>query len=96
MTLHKQLVNKIHDEQDRYLARIEKLPPKEIIYKAYEICYREEFVNILENTEYPDEFTRKLLEMPKPICSLYDAWLGMDCGVWEMLEDVIRSLKEEL
>ena len=96
MTLHEQLVNKIHEEHEQYLAEIEKLPPKEIIFNAYEICYREEFVNILENVELSDEFTTKLLEIPKPIYFLYDAWLGTDGGVWEMLEDVIRNVEEEL
>ena len=96
MTLHEKLVNKIHEEQEQYLAEIEKLPPKEIIFKAYEICYREEFVNILENVEFSDEFTAKLLEMPNPIYFLYDEWLGADGGVWEMLEDVVRNVEEEL
>lgn len=96
MTLHEKLVNKIHEEQEQYLAKIEKLPPKEIVFKAYEICYREEFANILENTEFSDEFTEKLLEMSEPIGILYDAWLNTDCGVWEMLEDVIRNFEEEL
>lgn len=90
-TLHEKLVNKIHDEQEQYLAEIEKLPPKEIIFKAYEICYREEFVNMLENTEYSDKVMAKLLELPNPIGVLYDDWLHMDGGVCEMLEEVIRD-----
>lgn len=91
MTLHEKLVNKIHEEHEQYLAEIEKLPPKEIIFKAYEICYREEFVGMLENTEYSDEVMAKLLEVPNPIGMLYDEWLRMDGGVCEMLEDVIRD-----
>ena len=91
MTLHEKLVNKIHEEHEEFLAEIEKLPPKEIIFKAYEICYREEFVNVLENTEYSDKVMEKLLELPNPIGVLYDDWLHMDCGVYEMLEDVIRN-----
>lgn len=91
MTLHEKLVNKIYDEQEQYLAEIEKLPPKEIIFKAYEICYREEFVGMLENTEYSDEVMTKLLELPNPIGVLYDDWLHMDCGVYDVLEEVIRN-----
>lgn len=96
MTLHEKLVNKIHEEQEQYLAKVEKLPPKEIILRAYEIGYREEIVIILESTEFTDEFTTKLLEMPKPIAYLYAVWLGMDGGVWDMLSDMIRSVEEEL
>ena len=91
MTLHEKLVNKIRTEQEQYLAEIEKLPPKEIIYKAYEICYREEFAGMLENTEYSDETMEKLLEYPNPVGILYDEWLGMDCSVCEMLENIIRE-----
>lgn len=96
MTLHEQLVDKIYNEQEQYLAEIEKLPPKEIIFKAYQICYREEIVNILENTEFTDEFEKELLKLQNPIATLYDAWLSTDCGVYEMLEDVIRNFEEEL
>ena len=53
-------------------------------------------MNILENTEFSDELTRKLLEMPKPIYFLYDVWLGTDGGIWEMLEDVIRNCEEAI
>ena len=94
MTLHEKLVNKIHEEHNQFLSEIEKLPPKEIIFKAYEICYREEFVNILENTEFSDEFTKKLLAMQNPISFLYNEWLGFDSGVWDMLENVIRVIEE--
>lgn len=96
MTLHEQLVDKIHNEQEQYLAEIEKLPPKEIIFKAYQICYREEIVNILEITEFTDKFTKELLKLQNPIATLYDTWLNTDCGVCEMLEDVIRNFEEEL
>ena len=91
MTLHEKLVNKIHEEQEQFLAEIEKLPPKGIIYSAYEITCREELMNVLENTEFSDETTEKLLALPNPIGVLYDEWLGMDCGFYEMFEDMIRS-----
>lgn len=95
MTLYEKLVNKIHEEHEQFLAEIEKLPPKEIIFKAYEICYREEFVMMLESTEYSDETMTKLLEVPNPIGVLYDEWLHYDCSICEMLEDVIRNYDAE-
>lgn len=91
MTLHEKLVNKIHEEHEQFLAKIEKLPPKEIICKAYEITCREEIVNILENTEFSDIITTRLLELPNPIGILYDEWLHMDCGFYEIFEDMIRN-----
>lgn len=96
MTSYEKLVNKIHEEQDNYLAEIEKLPPKKIIFKAYEICYREEFVNILENTEFSEELTQALSDLPNPIGYLYDLWLGVDSSAWDMLEDMIRDCEIRL
>ena len=94
MTLYEKLTNKIHEEQEQYLAEIEKLPPKEIIYKAYEICYREEFINILDNAEFTDDVMQALLEVPNPVAELYEKWLHTDIGVWDILEDVIRNYAE--
>lgn len=91
MTLHEKLVNKIHEEHEQFLAEVEKLPPKEIIFKAYEICYREEFICMLENTAYSDETMERLLALPNPIGVLYDEWLDTDCSVCEMLGDIIRE-----
>lgn len=96
MTLYEQLSNKIHEEQEQYLAEIEKLPPKEIIFKAYEICYREEFINILDNAEFSDDIMQALLDLPNPIAHIYDKWLGTDVSVCEMLEDVIGDYAEWL
>ena len=91
MTLHEKLIKKIHEEQKQYLAEIEKLPPKEIIHKAYEICYRNEFVFILENCEHSEETTKRLLALSNPIAILYDDWLNTDGSICEMLEDVING-----
>lgn len=91
MTLHEKLVNKIHEEHEQFLAQIEELSPKGIIYSAYEITCREELVNVLENTEFNDETTEKLLALPNPIGVLYDEWLHMDGGFYEMFENVIRN-----
>ena len=95
MTLYEQLTNKIHEEQEQYLAEIEKLTPQEIIYKAYEICYREEFINIIDNAEFSDELMQSLLELPNPIAQIYEEWLHTDVGVWDILEDVIRNYNAE-
>lgn len=92
MTTHEKLVNRIHEEQKQYLEEIEQLTPKEIISKAYEICYREEFICMLETTEYSEEIMTKLLQYQNPIAVLYREWLYMDGSVCDILEDVIRNI----
>lgn len=88
------LIDRIHQEQERYLEYIEQLPPKEIIAKAYEICYREEFISILETTEFADDELAFLLATPSLISVLYAEWLDTDGGVTEMLTDVITTFVE--
>lgn len=96
MTAYEKLVNKAHEEQEQYLTEIEKLPPKEIIYKAYEISYRNELLNILENAQFTDKLTQALSELPNPIAYLYDLWLGVDGSDWDMLVDVVRDCESIL
>lgn len=85
------LANKVQQEQAEYFKRIEQLTPKEIIEKAYEICYRNEFVCIIENAIYDEETVELLLNIPHLIDLLYDEWLCTDASVCEMLEDVITD-----
>ena len=89
------LIKRIHEEQKEYLARIEQMPPREIISKAYEICWREEFICLLESTEFDDETMAVLLNTPHLLDILYDEWLSTDVGVHDMLADVIRDFVRE-
>lgn len=85
------LIDRIHQEQKEYLKRIEQLPPKEIIAKAYEICYREEFISILEMEEFADDELAFLLATPSLISVLYAEWLDTDGSIVQMLTDVIYT-----
>ena len=89
------LIDRIHKEQEEYLENIKQLPPEEIIGKAYEICYREEFICILETTEFDNDTMAILLATPNLIDTLYAEWLDTDGGVTEMLTDVITTFIEE-
>ena len=90
----KNFINRIHAEQTQYLADIAQLPPNKIIEKAYEICYRNEFVSILESTMFDDETMAVLMNTPNILDILYDEWLRTDASVCDMLEDVIRDFAE--
>ena len=89
------LIEKVRQEQREYLDRIEQLPPRDIIGKAYEICYREELVGIIENTVYDDETIELFLNTPYLIDVLYDEWLKTDTSICSMLEDVITDFVYE-
>lgn len=90
-----ELTNRIYAEQKAYLDRIATLPPREIINKAYEICWREEFVCLLETTMLDDKTIEVLLNTEHLLDLLYDEWLSTDVSVSDMLKDVIRNFIEE-
>ena len=89
------LINRICKEHEEYLEHIKQLPPEEIIGKAYEICYREEFINIIENSILSAETVKVLLNTPHVIDVLYDEWLKTDGSICDMLTDVIINFVEE-
>jgi hypothetical protein len=93
--MKQKLINHIHEEHKEYLEHIEQLSPKEIISKAYEICYREEFISIIEGSILSDETIEVLLNIPHIIDVLYDEWLKTDGSVCDMLTDVIINFVEE-
>ena len=85
------LIDRIHAEHQQYLADIAQLPPIEIIRKAYEICWREEFICLLENTEFDDKTLSVFNNTPHLLDTLYDEWLSTDISVHDMLSDVIYN-----
>lgn len=88
------LLERIHKEQEEYLEEIKQLPPEKIIAKAYEMCYREEFIIILETGHLDDKTIDKLLKYPFIIDMLYSKWLNTDGSICDMLIDVIDDVKE--
>lgn len=92
MTKWDRVLERIHKEQKAYYDRIEKLPPRAIINKAYEMCYRDELMIILENTEFSDEVYEKLLSETYILEFLYDEWLDADVSICQELEDIIERV----
>jgi hypothetical protein len=90
-----EFINLIYQEQEKYLDYVAKLSPEEIINKAYEICYRNEIVSILETEFLDDEAVEVLMSMPNPVSTLYQVWLDTDASVVGMLEDVICDFVQE-
>ena len=95
--MYEQLMERIYKENMDFLAEVRKLPIDQVIGLAYEICYREEFMCMLENcASLDDEEIEKLLKLPKPVEFLYNQWLRTDASICEMLEDVISDYLAEV
>ena len=93
--MKQKLIDRIYKEHEEYLNHIEQLTPKEIIGKAYEICYREEFISILESSTFSNEAIEVLLNTPNVLDVIYDEWLNTDASICDMLTDVITTFVEE-
>ena len=93
--MKKQLIDRIHAEHEEFLAELKKKPVDVIIDYAYEICYREELVSILEGINMTEEEIAKLLQLPNPVGFLYDEWLKTDASVVGMLEEVVTDFLYE-
>lgn len=86
-----ELIDKIHAEQREYLERIAELSPREIIEKAYEICWREEFIIYLETEQFDDETLEILLGIDYVLDVLYDEWSKSDILVEDMIKEVVSD-----
>lgn len=91
-----QLIDRIYAEHEEWLAELKKKPADEIVRKAYEICYREEFISILECYNFDDEEIEKLMQLPNILDILYDEWLKTDASICQMLKDVVTDFLYEI
>ena len=94
--MRKKLIDRIREEHKKFIWDLHFQPAHKIIRSAYEICYREEFMCLLETKYLEDEEIEKLLKLPKPLEFLYNEWLKTDASVCEMLEDVIADYLAEV
>lgn len=85
------LIAKIHAEQAKYLDRVAKLSPREIIGKAYEICWREEMIISIESSYFSDEDLKVLSKEENLLDKIYDEWLKTDVSVADIVADIIRD-----
>lgn len=93
--MKKQLIERIYAEHEEWLAELKQKPADKIIRKAYEICYREEFISVIETKDFDDEEIEKLMRLPKILDILYDEWLKTDASVFDMLVEVVNDFLYE-
>ncbi len=88
----KQLENKLYEKADLELTAffddMEKLPPKEIINKAYESCSKQDLLMALEDPDFlSDNQLSILCELEKPLTNLYSDWLDHEDSQMEELRN---------
>ena len=95
-TLYAQLYKKAFKEQEKFIADLKKLPPEEIIEKAYECIMREDILMIFEDDYLSPKQVKALLKLEYPLASCYSRWLDNDYSYMEMLQDTVSELGSKL
>lgn len=93
--MKQQLIERIYVNHQEWLADLKKQGIDQVVRSAYEICYREEFICLLETAYLEPEEIAKLLKLADPVGYLYSEWLKTDASVCAMLEDVIADYLHE-
>lgn len=89
------LIERVNNELNQYLEALEKKTAWEVIGAAYEICWKNEFVCVIENSELSDEAIAFLLKLSNILDTLYNEWLHTDVSVGQMIIDVIDYIVKE-
>jgi hypothetical protein len=90
------LYEKAFKEQEKFIADLKKLPPEEIIEKAYECIMREDILMTFEDDYLSPDQVKALLKLEYPLASCYSRWLDNDYSYMEMLQDTVSELGSKL
>ena len=90
------LYEKAFKEQEKFIADLKKLPPEEIIEKAYEYIMREDILMTFEDDYLSPKQVKALLKLEYPLSSCYSRWLDNDYSYMEMLQDTVSELGSKL
>lgn len=88
-----QLIERVQGEFENFKKDvIENNPPEDIFEMAYEICWRKEILQAIENIELTGEQETALLETKGSLLwLLYDEWL---CSSETSIDDLYRMIRD--
>ena len=87
------LREKALEELENFKEEVEKLPPKEIVHKAYELCIKEELLYFLDDIDYyAEEKIEVLLKEKYPLDFLYQEWIHCDSGFEDLWINLIQNI----
>lgn len=73
--LKEKLDIKIQQEYDKFIEKLMKLSPKEIIERSYEKIFKEEIISMIQGKELSKSEINALLKVDYPLDALYQEWL---------------------
>lgn len=81
-----ELLRRMHESQDPFVAWLKKLPADEILSWAFEYSLREDIIHLIEEIEaLPEEVTGLLLQLSDPLASIVDTMCWRSLESWNDL-----------
>ena len=98
--LSKKVYDKLYQEYEDFIQKIEGLPFKKVIENAYSITVRQEFLDMFYfNDSFSNRQLKALLEIPNVLDYLYNCWIRTDGNLFtiisESLQDKFCDLAED-
>ena len=91
------LQEKMTAEQESYKSKLLKMPPEKILENAYQYAVREDIVYSLENHALSDGQLSALLQLDRPLESVWQTFIHTDYDTMSPVRDSVEDrAKEEL
>ena len=94
--LSKKVYDKLYQEYEDFIQKIEGLPFKKVIENAYSITVRQEFLDMFYfNDSFSNRQLKALLEIPNVLDYLYNCWIRTDGNLFkfcDLAEDYTDNL----
>ena len=94
--LRELLYEKATKEQEVYVEHLKRLPPEQIIDKAYEKVMRDDILMTFEDDYLSDKQIAELIKLDYPLLACYNEWMDTDYSHMEMLRDTIDDYTKRL
>lgn len=95
--LSDKLYEKMQAEQEAFREELLKLPPEQILYKAYEYVMREDILMLMEDPELlTEERCKALLKSRTPVAEVYEQYNKMDCSYMEDIRTAFETRADDL
>lgn len=90
------LLIRARKEQSKYIEELKKLPPDEILKKAYEKVMRDDIVVAIEYASLSVEQLSALNKTKYPVSACYDEWLKTDNTYMDRLMESVCDCSDRL
>lgn len=87
---------KINNDYEKFIEKIKKLGPDEIIDNAYEISIKQIIKEIMEDKYFTSDEIKLFLKCGNIIEVCYDKWIDMTEDFGDIIESAIDKKIEEL